>query len=103
MFTNIPILSTVGAGKKFLRHVIPLRQDLRNLLRYIRDGQVIPIVGPGLATVDEGGGSHLPIDRVLAPLLAGALGLEPDVTRIAALTASPASTAPTGHSAQEYL
>jgi hypothetical protein len=60
-------------------------RDWRNLLRYIRDGQVIPIVGPGLSTVDTGGGSHLPIDRAIAPQLAGALGLEPDVTRHASV------------------
>ena len=56
-------------------------KEWKNLLRYIRDGQVIPIVGPGLSTVDTGSGPHLPIDRVIAPQLAGALGLEPDVTR----------------------
>jgi hypothetical protein len=60
-------------------------RDWRNLLRYIRDGQVIPIVGPGLSIVDTGSGSYLPIDRAIAPQLASALGLEPDVARHASV------------------
>ena len=51
-------------------------KDWRSLLREINRGQVIPVVGPGLVTVDMDDGTSIPLHRYLAPKLADALGLE---------------------------
>ena len=51
-------------------------KDWRSLLREINRGQVIPVVGPGLVTVDLADGTSIPLHQHLAPTLACALGLE---------------------------
>lgn len=52
-------------------------RDWRDLLRLIHGRQVVPVVGPDLATVlDPQTGAHVPVRRHLAPLLAKELGLD---------------------------
>ena len=52
-------------------------RDWRDLLRRIHNRQVIPVVGPSLATVvDPATGERVPLRRHLAPALARGLGLE---------------------------
>lgn len=51
-------------------------RDWRNLLREIHSGNVIPVVGPGLVTVDDGAGGSIPLYQHLAPQLAGELNLQ---------------------------
>ena len=46
------------------------------LLRDIRNRQVLPIVGPGLVTVEDGRGGEVPYVRALAPRLAARLGVD---------------------------
>lgn len=50
-------------------------RDWRSLLREIHTGQVIPVVGPGLVTVDSADGTSVPLHTFLAPQLARALDL----------------------------
>lgn len=51
-------------------------RDWRNLLREIHSGNVIPVVGPGLVTVDDGSGGSIPLYQQLAPQLASELNLQ---------------------------
>ncbi len=51
-------------------------RDWRSLLREIHTGQVIPVVGPGLVTVDGADGTSVPLHTHLAPQLARALELD---------------------------
>lgn len=62
-------------------------RDWRNLLREIHSGQVIPVIGPGMVSVDaessgncsEQNAGPVPLHEILAPRLAQALDLdEPD-------------------------
>ena len=51
-------------------------RDWRSLLREIHSGQVIPVVGPGLVTVDSEGSPAIPLHQHLAPELASELQLD---------------------------
>src|ERR1044072_4710798 len=57
-------------------HEALTERDWRDLLRLIHGRQVVPVVGPDLATVpDATTGAHVPVRRLLAPALASELGL----------------------------
>lgn len=49
--------------------------DWRSLLREIHLGQVVPIIGPSLVTVESAQG-RVPLQRAIAPRLAAAVGLD---------------------------
>ena len=51
-------------------------RDWRSLLRELHSGQVIPVVGPGLVTVDREGSPAIPLHQHLAPELASELQLD---------------------------
>ena len=61
-------------------------RDWRNLLREIHSGNVIPVVGPGLVTVDDAARGAVPLYRHLAPQLAKDLDL-PDPDRYTSFNA----------------
>ena len=57
-------------------HEALTERDWRDLLRLIHGRQVVPVVGPDLATVlDPKTGANVPVREHLAPLLAAELGL----------------------------
>src|ERR1044072_2414564 len=57
-------------------HEALTERDWRDLLRLIHGREVVPVVGPDLATVpDATTGAHVPVRRLLAPALASELGL----------------------------
>ncbi len=49
------------------------------LLRDIHKRQVLPVIGPGLVTLEGDGGQAVPFTEKLGPLLAGRLGMDPSM------------------------
>ncbi|HMO15576.1 MAG TPA: toll/interleukin-1 receptor domain-containing protein [Pirellulaceae bacterium] len=50
-------------------------REWQSLLREIHRGQVIPVVGPALVTVEDNSGESVPLNQFLAPMLAAELNV----------------------------